>query len=158
MIVARHHHWFTIVCLGLAGLAHHYVHSSLISIVPLAVSVPLILTWFIPHPLPYLIAWSFVAEAGSTLPLGFMIIVSLIPFLLKSVLPSISVDLSFSFFVLLFITVSLQLALVFVPDILRAPVMLVSTIPWVPLLVTILVTTTTVYVLCLIREQMIVYE
>ncbi|MEX2054761.1 MAG: hypothetical protein WD972_01140 [Candidatus Andersenbacteria bacterium] len=143
----------------LATLLHIFVQNNTLSFVPLPLYLSLTVIWLIPSPWYYLIAVALYSELFTTLPVGLMSSVIAIAALTWHFRGRIEIDLSFSFLLLLLTTVFMQIALLLGSEIIHYN--LASTglenlrlsLPLLPVIVLLIVTTTTVFLTCILFDS-----
>lgn len=137
-----------VVLMGFFGLLHSLVHYQLISVLPIFIILPLVITWVFPKPWPYLLGWSAVAEVWSTLPFGTMIAISFSAWLLKLIGVKIQPGLRISFLMLVLVLVAGQLMVPLLWEMLRHQAWQAMQpgdfIPWKIILISILASTSVV--------------
>lgn len=105
--------WLVFSFLLVLVLLDRLWHVSLFSLVPLFLIAPLLLAWHPSQPLRWVVGWGGVALLLTTASPVVVGAVTLLPWLVRRLLPRVQIDFSFSFLVTLLITVALQLGFIF---------------------------------------------
>jgi hypothetical protein len=160
MTTLRYRLWLAIGLILLLGL-HVIWQRALFSLIPLALTIPLVLTWIARRPLPYLLGWAVIVELLSTTPLGLMTALTLVPWFVRLTWRRAEADLSFSFLVVVVGTVLLQLVGRMGYELALTAYRhgltggdLVYTAPWSLTILTLLLTTVVGYSLIVVEQQL----
>ncbi len=141
-----------VVALGLA--LHIVLRQHMISLVPLLILLPICFTWAFPSPGYWLIAGVVLAELFTVLPPGVATLIILLPLLIHRLRPHDEIDLSFTFGLLLLLTVASQSILLLSPLLVqifrpRITLAMLQTVPWHLWLSMVVASTLASWALCL---------
>lgn len=147
---------FFIMILGISWLIHSTVQYNTISLLPIFITLPIITTWIFRRPLVLLLVLAVFFELFSTVPWGSMLAVCLIPILFKKAFPSITIDLSATFFAMLLATVATQVIALKGIDVWQSSTALsvIDTTPFGIVFLSMILSTIMTTILCIIWEQL----
>lgn len=144
----------------LAVLLHTMVQKNLVSLLPLPVFLSTLLVWLLPAPGYFLIVLAVAGELLSGLPPGIMTLIVVTPNLIFHWRGYIQADVSFSFFLLLLATFTLQLGALALAHL--WPIFsgnntwqqLVQVLPWQLIAFMVLLNTTAAWIVCVATQRL----
>ncbi len=102
---------------------------------PAIITLPIIFTYNLNHPTVYLVSTALIMEFFATLPPGVAALIVFLPLVIHRLSKKVTVDLSISFIAIIFFTATLQLLVLFLPDVIVLKD--ISILPW-PTIITII--------------------
>ncbi len=133
------------LCLALAIVLHLWIRHATFSLIPLPLLLSILITLLAPNSLAALVLFGLLVEITSSALPGLNMLIVLTPWLLRQLLPHITLALSFSLLGLLLLMTTVQTSLAYVPA--------MAAIPWSIYFTTIGLTTSVAYALILIWQE-----
>lgn len=113
--------------------------------IPWILLLPILLAYTIENPLAYLTTIAVTAELLTGLPVGIMVLVVFLPWLIKKTLGQPEIDINFTFPAVLIVTTTSQVISMFLPDIYNHATLAI--IPWLKIIPTILLTSSIAFLI-----------